>query len=152
MTTSAGNLTTSLHYDSAGELTKTTLPDSSFLSYTYDNAHQRTKITNALSETANLTYNSAGGLTQTLWKNASGRHQAPAHGHLRRHGRMLTDVGGLSQTTTFGYDFDCNVTKITDPLCHVTNQTFDALNRLTTTKDAELEPDPLSPTTRTTAR
>ena len=40
MASSSGNLTTTLTYDSAGELTKTTLPDSSFLSNTYDNAHQ----------------------------------------------------------------------------------------------------------------
>ena len=49
---------------------------------------------------------------------------------------MLTDVGGVSQTTTFGYDSNSNVTSITDPLSHVTNQTFDALNRLKTTKNA----------------
>ena len=52
--------------------------------------------------------------------------------------RMATDVGGMSQTTTFGYDSDSNVTKITDPLSHVAHQTFDALNRLSTSKDAEL--------------
>ena len=52
--------------------------------------------------------------------------------------RMLTDVGGESQTTTFGYDSNSNITKITDPLSHVTNNTYDALNRLSTSKDAEL--------------
>ena len=49
---------------------------------------------------------------------------------------MLTDVGGVSQTTTYGYDSNGNVTSITDPLSHVTTQTFDALNRLKTTKNA----------------
>ena len=47
---SAGNLTTSLTYDSAGNLTKTTLPDNSYLSYGYDNAHRLTSITNILGE------------------------------------------------------------------------------------------------------
>ncbi len=51
---------------------------------------------------------------------------------------MLTDVGGVSQTTTFGYDSNSNVTTITDPFSHVTHQTFDALNRLTTYKNAVL--------------
>ncbi len=40
LASSSGNLTTSLQYDSAGELTKATLPDSSYLSYAYDNAHR----------------------------------------------------------------------------------------------------------------
>jgi YD repeat-containing protein len=133
LTTSSGNLTTSLNYDSAGELTKTTLPDSSFLSYTYDNAHQLTKITNALSETANFTYNSAGNLTQTLWKTSGGTTKRQHTATFDALGRMLTDVGAVSQTTSFAYDSDSNVTSITDPLSHVTTRTFDALNRLKTT-------------------
>jgi RHS repeat-associated protein len=138
MASSSGNLTTSLTYDSAGELTKTTLPDSSFLSNTYDNAHQLTKTTNALSETANFTFNSSGGMTQTLWKNASAVTKRQHTATFDAMNRMATDVGGVSQTTTYGYDSDSNITKITDPLSHVTNQTFDALNRLSTHKDAEL--------------
>ncbi len=50
----------------------TTLPDSSYLAYGYDDAHRPTSITNALSESAAITYDSAGDITQTLWKNASG--------------------------------------------------------------------------------
>jgi YD repeat-containing protein len=138
MASSSGNLTTSLTYDSAGELTKTTLPDSSFLSNTYDNAHQLTKITNALSETENITYNSAGGMTQILWKNSGGTTKRQHTATFDAMNRLLTSVGGQSQTTTFGYDSDSNTTKITDPLSHVTNNTFDALNRLSTSKDAEL--------------
>ena len=51
---------------------------------------------------------------------------------------MLTDVGGVSQTTTYGYDSYSNVTTITDPLSHVAHIRFDALNRLSTYKNAEL--------------
>ena len=44
MASSSGNLTTfAVPMTAPGELTKTTLPDSSFLSNTYDNAHQLTK-------------------------------------------------------------------------------------------------------------
>jgi RHS repeat-associated protein len=136
MTTSAGSLTTSMTFDSAGELTKTTLPDSSYLAYTYNNAHQLTKTTNANSETANFTYDSAGDLTQTLWKNSAGTTKRQHTATYDALGRRLTDVGGASQTTTFGYDSDDNVTKITDPLSNVTTQTFDALNRLKTSKNA----------------
>ena len=139
LASSSGNLTTSLQYDSAGELTKATLPDSSFLSYAYNNAHLLTTITNRLSETQNLTYNSAGNLTQTLWKNSGGTTKRQHSATFDAIGRMLTDVGGVSQTTTFGYDSNGNVLTITDPLSHVAHQTFDALNRLKTNKNAVLD-------------
>jgi YD repeat-containing protein len=113
LASSSGNLTTSLQYDSAGELTKATLPDASFLTYAYDNAHQLKTITNRLSETQNLSYNSAGNLTQTLWKNSGGTTKRQHSATFDALGRMLTDVGGVSQTTTFGYDSDSNVLTIT---------------------------------------
>ena len=85
-------------------------PDSSFLSYAYNNAHLLTTITNRLSETQNLSYNSAGNLTQTLWKNSGGTTKRQHTATFDALGRMLTDVGGVSQTTTFGYDSNSNVT------------------------------------------
>jgi RHS repeat-associated protein len=131
--TSAGNLTTSLQYDSAGELTKFTRPDNSYLSYAYDNAHQLTKITNALNETANFTYDSAGDLTQTQWKTSGNTTKHRHNATFDALGRMLTDKGGVTgQTTTFGYDSNGNVTSIKSPLNKTTTQTFDALNRLKT--------------------
>jgi YD repeat-containing protein len=134
--TSAGNLTTGFTYDSAGNLTKTTLPDNSFLAYGYDNAHRPTSITNALSEKAAITYDSAGDVTQTLWKNASGVTKRQHTATYDALGRIVTDVGGMSQSTAFTYDSDGNALTITDPLSHVTTQTFDQLNRLKTRKDA----------------
>ena len=54
---------------------------------------------------------------------------------------MLTDVGGASQTTTYGYDNNSNATSITDPLSAISpTRTFDALNRLTNITDAASRP------------
>ena len=39
-----GGETTTYTYDNAGQLTRVTLPDSSFLEYTYDAAHRLTQI------------------------------------------------------------------------------------------------------------
>jgi RHS repeat-associated protein len=136
LTTSSGSLTTSMTYDSAGELTKTTLPDSSYLSYAYDNAHRPITVTNALSETQNITYNSGGGMTQLLYKTSGAATKYQHTATFDAMNRMATSVGGVSQTTTFGYDSDSNVTSVTDPLSHVTTNTFDALNRLSTSKNA----------------
>ena len=134
--TSAGNLTTSLQYDSAGNLTKLTRPDNSYLSFAWNDARQLTTVTNALSETENLTYNSAGNLTQTLWKNSGGTTKRQHTATFDALGRMLTDVGGASQTTTFGYDSNGNVISVTDPIGHISYRSFDDLNRMTKLKDA----------------
>lgn len=135
LTTGAGNLTTTYDHDAAGNLTKVTLPDASYLSYGYDNAHRLDLITNRLNETQNLTLDAMGNVTQTLWENASAvvtRQHSATYDAL---GRKLTDVGGMSQTTTLGYDSQGNTTSITAPLTWATGQAFDALNRLTTITD-----------------
>ncbi len=49
---------------------------------------------------------------------------------------MLTDVGGVGQTTTFTYDPNGNNLTITDALLNETIRTFDQLNRLSTSTDA----------------
>jgi YD repeat-containing protein len=118
LATSAGNLTTAFSYDSAGNLTKTTLPDNSYLSYGYDAAHRVTSITNALSESQGITYDSAGDVTQQLWKNASSVTKRQHTATFDALGRMLTSVGGQSQTTSYSYDKNGNVLTITDPLSH----------------------------------
>jgi RHS repeat-associated protein len=137
LSTSAGNLTTSFTYDSAGELTKTTLPDNSYLSYAYDNAHRLTTVTNALSETQNLTLDAMGNVTQELWKDASSntkyKHTATFDGL----GRMLTSVDGEGNSTSFTYDKNSNTLTITNPRNYVTTQTFDSMDRLSTYKNAE---------------
>jgi RHS repeat-associated protein len=131
-----GTRTTSIQYDSAGNLTKVTLPDTTYNAFTYDNAHRPTKLTNKLSETQNITYNSAGNLTQTLWKSAGGTTTFKQTGTFDALGRTLTDINGVSQATAYTYDSQGNALTITDPLSHVTTQTFDALNRLKTVTDA----------------
>ncbi|MCE6978581.1 RHS repeat protein [Pseudomonas frederiksbergensis] len=135
LSSSAGTLTTTLAYDSAGNLTKYTLPDASYLSYGYDTAQRLTSITNILGESQVLTLNSAGGVTQALWKNASAvttRQRTATYDAL---GRLLTDVGGMSQTTTFGYDNNGNVLTVTDPLSQISTLQYDSLNRVKSFKD-----------------
>lgn len=128
--TGSGSLTTTLTYDSAGNLTKTTLPDSSYLSYSYDGAHRLTTVTNPLSESINYTLNGLGNTTQTLIKYSSGSTAAQHSATFDVLGRTHTDVGGVSQTTTFAYDNQGNMTGMTDPLLSFSSQGFDALNRL----------------------
>jgi RHS repeat-associated protein len=139
MSVSGGSLTTSFQYDSAGNLTRTTLPDSSYLAYAYDDAHLPTTITNALSESQAITYDSAGNVTQVLFKNSGGTNKFKHTATFDALGRIKTDVGGVGQTTTFTYDNNGNTLTIKDPLNRTTTQTFDALNRLSTVKNPLLD-------------
>jgi RHS repeat-associated protein len=132
---SGGSLTTTLAYDSAGNLTRQTLPDASYLAYGYDNAHRMTSITNNLSESQTLTYNSAGNITQHLWKDSGATTKRQQTATFDALGRMLTSVGGMSQSTAFAYDSNDNVLTITDPLGSVTTLTYDSANRLSTSTD-----------------
>lgn len=136
LSVSGGSLTTSITYDSAGNLTRTTLPDGSYLSYGYDDAHRMTSITNPLSETQGITYDSAGNVTQTLWKNASAVTKRQHTATFDALGRMLHDVGGEGQTTAYTYDSNSNWVSITDPMGHISYRSSDQLNRLTKFKDA----------------
>jgi len=135
LVTGAGNLTTQYAYDNAGNLTKTTLPDNSFLQNTYDNAHRLTRITNALGEYINYTLDALGDRTVSNIYTSGATLKRKHTATFDALGRILTDVGGMSQTTKYAYDVDGNAITVTDPKNHVAHQTFDALNRLSTHKD-----------------
>lgn len=136
VTTSGGVLNTIYTLDAAGELTELTLPDSSYLSYTYDTAHRLTDIDDADDNEIEYTLDALGGKTQTDTYNSSAALVRQHSATFDALGRMLTDVGGVGQTTVYTYDPNGNNLTITDPLLNETIRTFDALNRLSTSTDA----------------
>lgn len=134
--TSAGNLTTSYTIDPMGEVTKTMLPDNSFFSYAYDSAHRPTTITDALARFRQYTLNPLGKVTQTTANNSPTDLRFTHSATYDALGRMLTDVGAASQTTTYAYDNNGNPLTIKDGLNHQTTQAFDGLNRRLSITDA----------------
>lgn len=134
--TSQPSYTTSWAYDPAGNLTQVTLPDNSFLAYTYDAAHRIIQTADALGNYVTYMLDALGDKTQ-INTYATGS-TSPSRQHSATFdalGRMLTDVGGEGQTTSYSYDSNGNTLTIIDPLTHKTTRTFDALNRLSTSTD-----------------
>ncbi len=141
--------TTAWTYDNAGNLTKLTQPDSSYLKYTPDNAHRVTQITNANTECIVYSLDALGGVTEADTKSPASGNCDGSHGTLTRKqtatfdglDRKLTDAAYSTSTstpygtTTYTYDAQGNLKTIQDPRGHTTTQYFDALNRLNQIND-----------------
>jgi RHS repeat-associated protein len=131
LSTGAGPLTTSYADDPAGNLLKVTLPDHSALTNTYDAAHRLIGVADLFTDRIAYTLDAAGDRTNIAVSNPGGtitQHHSAGFDAL---GRMLTDIGGVGQTTAYAYDSNGNALSITDPLVRLTQQSFDALNRVT---------------------
>jgi YD repeat-containing protein len=128
-----GGETTGYTYDPAGQLTKVTLPDTSFLSYGYDDAHRLTGITDNLGNHITFTLDAMGNRTKEEVfdpANALAQTRSRVYNNLNR---LFQELGAQSQTTTYGYDNHGNLTSIDGPLAGTADTTFnayDALNRL----------------------
>jgi RHS repeat-associated protein len=131
-----GTFTTTYAHDAAGNLTKTTLPDSSYLSNTYDTAHRVIKVTDALGNYANYTLNALGDVTAYTYYDSGGGIYKTHSDTYDALGRQLVDTGGRGQTVTYGYDKDGNTLTVKDGLSHTTTNTYDALSRTSTSTDA----------------
>jgi RHS repeat-associated protein len=139
-----GVQTTQYDYDGVGQLTKVTMPDNSALKYTYDTAHRLTDIEEgyvvggALTLTGNkihYTLDAMGNRTQEDTKDSSNTIRKTHTRVFDALNRLYRDIGGTSpstQITQYGYDNNGNQKTITDPNGIVTQNSFDALNRLWT--------------------
>lgn len=116
-----------------GASQKVTLPDSSFLLYSYDNAHRLTRIDDATGNYVVYTLDAAGNRTaENLYDptNFLARTHTRVFNTLSQLWKDQTAAGTLAQTTVFGYDLNGNQTTINAPLSRNTVNAFDELNRL----------------------
>ena len=132
---SVGGETTSYEYDGVGQLVKVTLPDLSFLSYTYDAAHRLTAIQDNLGNRIAYTLDLLGNRTKEDAfdpSNTLAQTRSRVYSSLNR---LFREIGALGQTTEFTYDLQGNVISSKDPLNRVTANAYDALHRLTQVTD-----------------
>jgi RHS repeat-associated protein len=125
-----GTETTLYAYDGVGQLKKVTLPDTSFLAYTYDAAHRLTNIEDNLGNTITYVLDAMGNRTEETITDPHGVLTQKRKREYNALNRLVVDEGAAGQKTVYTHDDQGNVKTITDPLQHVTTQSFDALNRL----------------------
>lgn len=128
-----GGEITGYEYDGVGQLTKVTLPDSSFLSYTYDAAHRLKEIGDNLGNRIVYTLDAMGNRTLEEVRDAANQLAQTRNRVYNALNRLFQEIGAQSQTTQYGYDNQGNVTSIDGPLAGTGDTTinaYDALNRL----------------------
>ncbi|MFT3820162.1 MAG: RHS repeat protein [Rubrivivax sp.] len=72
LSTTAGGLSTSFIYDPAGQLTRVTQPDGSYVGYEYDAAHRQTALFDSLGNRIEYTLDNAGNRTAERIKDPTG--------------------------------------------------------------------------------
>ena len=136
ITTGAGVLTTTYNYWFDRFISSIVQPGGSVINTIPDTAQRLANIIDGFHNTVSFTLDALGNRTQINTfdpnKNLTRQHSATFDAL----GRMLTDIGGMGQTTTFTLDNNGNALTITDPLGHKTTNVFDSLNRLTKSTDA----------------
>jgi YD repeat-containing protein len=135
LTRTVGTEVTGYQYDNAGQLKKIISPDSSFIAYTYDAAHRLTAIADNLGNRVQYTLDAMGNRTQEELFDPANVLTEKKRREFDALSRLWKDIGAQNQITEHQYDAQGNRKKITDPLLHSVNYSFDALNRLTQITD-----------------
>jgi RHS repeat-associated protein len=130
--------TTSFSYYPTGLLKQVTLPDGSSLSYAYDAAHRLTQVSDGLGNKIVYTLDAMGNRTAENSYDPSGtlhRTHTRVINTLNEVYQEVNAAGTSAVTTTFAYDNDNNTTSIDAPLSRNTTESYDALNRVSSTTD-----------------
>jgi RHS repeat-associated protein len=129
---------TTFEYWPTGLLKKATLPDGSFIAYTYDAAHRLTGVNDSEGNRIAYTLDAMGNRTkEDVFDPANVLMQTRMRvfNTLNRLTQEIAAAGTPAVTTTFGYDNNGNQTSINAPLARNTIQAYDELNRLTQVTD-----------------
>jgi RHS repeat-associated protein len=133
-----GSEQTIFEYWPTGLLKRATLPDGSYVAYTYDAAHRLTGINDSENNHIAYTLDAMGNRTKEEVfdpSNTLAQTRTRVFNTLNRLAQELGAAGTPAVTTTFGYDNNSNQTSINAPLARNSVQTYDELNRLTQVTD-----------------
>ena len=122
-------------FDHAGQLTKTTRPDGSFLTFQHDAAHRLTAIADALGERIEAKYDDASNLTKIQSLDAAAEVQMLRSYAYDQGNRVAKAIGAVGETTSYSYDPNGNLLAAIDALANARNYAYDVLNRLVQATD-----------------
>jgi RHS repeat-associated protein len=162
-TRTVGGLLTQFTYDNVGQLTKVTLPDSSFIGYTYDAAHRLVQISNAAGDKLVYTLDLMGNRTKEevfdagnnvvqrksrvfdslsrLATELNAANTAIAAYTYDNNGNVKTQTQKFDATaandamTSFDYDPLNRLTKLTDALAGITQYAYNGVDHLVSVSD-----------------
>jgi RHS repeat-associated protein len=132
-TRQVGTETTTIDYYPTGLLQKVTLPDSSFVQYTYDAAHRLTQISDGLGNKLTYTLDAMGNRTaESAYDplNVLSRTRSRVFNVLNQQSQDIGAAGTMAVTTTYGYDDNGNRTSVNAPMSRNTMNLYDELNHL----------------------
>ncbi|WP_161808063.1 RHS repeat-associated core domain-containing protein [Mesorhizobium sp. 1M-11] len=121
---------TEFEYDNAGNITKVTNPDASFLVMEYDGANRVTSVTNSLGDKTDYTYDALGNLANEKRTDVNTQLFFEQIRTFDELGRLRKIIGVGSHAWTYGYDKVSNPTSVTDPNGNSAASSYDGLNRL----------------------
>ena len=98
----------------AGQITKVTAPDGSFLQYAWSDAKRLTSVSNNAGETNEYGYNLNGDVTSTTVKASGGAIVKQQSALFDELGRLMRQIGAAAQQTSYGYDRTDNLKIVTD--------------------------------------
>ena len=132
-----GQLTT-FEYDGVGNVTKTTLPDGSFLLSGYDDAQRLVAIEDNLGNRTELTLDAAGNRIEETVKDPTSNITRTRTRIYNALNRLTKEIGGAGQATEFQYDPVGSQAAVVDGNTRRTTSEYDALNRLAKSIDPDL--------------
>ena len=126
-------------YDNVGQLTSVTLADGVQVQFRYDAAHRLYETENDLGEILHYELDAAGNQTEVQYKDDQGTEVQDAQYDFDGLSRLWKEFGSSGQLTTYTHDEKDHLTTIDDGVNPVTEQYFDAHNRLKQVEDANDE-------------
>ncbi|GAA3098348.1 hypothetical protein GCM10017600_73480 [Streptosporangium carneum] len=124
-------LTTTLTYDTAGNLTKSVAPGNKTTTYTVNASGQITSVKDPLDHASTFDYDLLGRTTKVTDPLGNATEASYDLAGRRITAKDLDNTGATVRTFGFGYDAAGNPTSTTSGEGHVTRREFDALDRMT---------------------
>ncbi|MBN1669242.1 MAG: RHS repeat protein, partial [Anaerolineales bacterium] len=129
---SVGTFTTSWDYGLANQLESIVYPDGEIVQYSYHAQLALESVTGLDAYVTEMQYDEAGRLTGQSWGDGLMATNLQYNAWNQQGGRLASLVTGSSQSLSYGYDENGNITSIIDTqTSHARNLSYDDLNRIT---------------------